>query len=176
VTWFLEYSNFWFEQMNLAELFAIIGFALGIVLAQKVTSTYEKFYQIEESVVRLAASLSSIASIIDSLKPGEGTRGTYEWGQEFLRALKDSRGTASSMATANQRLYRTIGSTEKQPSEMSVAYMQLVETATFCLNRKKRLTPKPYDSMLQQATVLYLFMLAIFLPGWSGMLSIALGT
>jgi hypothetical protein len=176
VIWFLEYSNFWFEQMNLAELFAIIGFALGIVLAQKVTSTYEKFYQIEESVVRLAASLSSIASIIDSLKPGEGTRGTYEWGQEFLRALKDSRGTASSMATANQRLYRTIGSIEKQPSEMSVAYMQLVETATFCLNRKKRLTPKPYDSMLQQATVLYLFMLAIFISGWSGMLSVALGT
>ncbi|MBI2917097.1 MAG: ion transporter [Chloroflexi bacterium] len=176
IVWTLEYHGFWVRDLNLGELFAIIGFALGIALAQKVATTYEKFLGIEESVVRLAASLSSLREIIDYVRPGEGTCVTHAWGSAFLRALQDREATSSAMVLPNRQLYQAVGTLEQQPAEMAVTYAQLVETATYCLNRKMRLTPRPYDSMLQQATVLYLAMLALFLPGWAGMLSVLLGT
>jgi hypothetical protein len=166
--WLLEHNGFWFPEMDLAELFAIIGFALGIVLSQKVTSTYQKFYEIEQSLVHLVASLSSLANMIDYIKSGAGTRATHEWARAFLHALKDPRGDTASMIVSNQQFYKALGQFEDQPADIAVTYAHLVDTATTCLAGKRLLTPRPYDSMLQQATVLYLFMLTLFLPGWGG--------
>lgn len=72
VIWLMEANGFWVAESNLGELFAIIGFALGIVLSQKVAATYDKFLQVQEAVVRLTSVLSSLADILDLAAPGLG--------------------------------------------------------------------------------------------------------
>jgi len=43
VIWILEYNDLWYSNQNLGELFAIIGFALGIILSQKIGVSYNKY-------------------------------------------------------------------------------------------------------------------------------------
>lgn len=57
VIWILESYNLWIHDANLGELFAIIGFALGIILSQKIGVSYDKFLGIEETIVRIYGSL-----------------------------------------------------------------------------------------------------------------------
>lgn len=176
VFWLLEALNIWSIESNLGELFSIIGFALGIILSQKVASTYAKFLQIEEQMVRLAGTLSTFATILEHTKPGSGGHVIYEWGRSFLRVFLNPRATMSDMTEPNRALYAALAACEAQPGELAMKYASVLETATFCFQSRDSRTPRPYDSLLQHATVTYLVLLTVFIPGWSGMLSVLVAT
>jgi hypothetical protein len=175
LVWGLEALGFWVFHSNLGELFAIVGFALGIILSQKVAATYDKFLQVEDQVMRMTASLSGLADILDAAKPGSG-RYAHEWARAFLHALRDPAGGFDGVSKAGQALHNSLAAIESQPGDLAMKYLELQENAAYCLGRSKRLTPRPYDSLLQQATVMYLVLLAAFIPGWSGFLSVVVAS
>ncbi|MBI4201965.1 MAG: ion transporter [Chloroflexi bacterium] len=176
VIWMVEYFGFWFSEASLGELFAVIGFALGIVLSQKVAASYEKFLQMHESQVQIAGILSSLAVFLNQFEPGQGTRLTRTWAQAFLEALQQGHTQSSTLAVASQELYNTIAAQQPHPAYLGSAYLDLMKTSRYTMFKRNYLTPRPYDSLLQQSTVLYIFMLALFVPGWVGLVSVAVAT
>ena len=172
VAWVLEHYGFWIKDPNLGELFAIIGFALGIILSQKIGVSYGKFIQVEEAVVRIYGTLSSLKLILNQVKPDLGNVTVGNWAKEFLRLLEDPGANNYDIHKANQELYRVVSQTEDKPADVTNMYTSIVQDTALCLSKKFRLTPKAYDTLLQQATVLYLALIAVFIPGATGMISV----
>ncbi|NQU99705.1 MAG: ion transporter [Parcubacteria group bacterium] len=176
VIWGLEYAGLWSPNANLGELFAIIGFALGIILSQKIGVTYDKFIQIEETVVRIYSNLQSLILILNNVKGGLGTNVCKRWAKTFLEELNRKGNESQKLQQADQELHNAILQAEEKPAELAILYSDICNNAAFCLSKKVRLTPKPYDTLLHQATILYLLLIAIFIPGLTGLISVLVAT
>ena len=176
IIWILEYYGFWFENSGLGELFAIIGFALGIILSQKIAAAYDKFVQVEEMTVQLYGTLSSLKLILNKVKPKLGTKICYEWGNTFIKLLEDPKANNYKINEVNKELYDAIYQVESVPAELAVLHGDIVRDSAFVLGKKVRLTPKPYDTLLNRATILYILLVAIFIPGGTGMISVLIAT
>jgi hypothetical protein len=174
--WALEHFGLWIENPNLGELFAIIGFALGIILSQKIASTYEKFVQVEEASVRIYGSLSALCDILNQSKPGVGNQLCKTWARKFLALLEDPLANNSLINLPNREFYAGIYEFERTPADLSVMYTEITRDAAYCLSKKVRITPKPYDTLLQQSTIVYLFLIATFIPGLTGLISVLSAT
>lgn len=176
IVWGLETFDLWINIPGLGELFAIIGFALGIILSQKISATYDKFLQVEEGTIRLYGTLNSLREILNNQKKNLGTQIIKDWAGSFLNILKDPKADNFRINKDNIKLYQTIFQVEKTPSELAILHGEICKDAAFCLSKKNRLTPKAYDTLLHQATILYLALIAVFIPGISGMISVFVAT
>jgi hypothetical protein len=175
--WLLESHGMWFTSPGLGDLLTIIGFALGIILSQKIGVSYDKFIRVEEASVRIYGNLQTLRLILNDRKPGLGTKTCAEWAQAFLNILQDPSADGYALHSHTERLYRPIADIETAvPDQFWTIHSQLCCDASFCLNKKLRLTPKPYDLLLHQATVIYLMLIAVFIPGLTGMLSVLVAT
>ena len=168
----LEKKGLWFSSASLNELFAIIGFALGIILSQKIGVSYDKYIQVEASVIRLYGTLRALRNILEKVKPGLGALAVRNWASTFLKLLEDPKADNYLINKANDELYLAISQLESQPSEMATQYLDICRDAVYALSKKVRLTPKAYDTLLHQATVFYLILIAVFIPGWAGIISV----
>jgi predicted membrane chloride channel (bestrophin family) len=174
---FLESHELWIHDTNLEQLFAIIGFALGIILSEKIQMTHNKFWEVENSISRLAATLKTLEHVFDNYHPGEGKLVTREWIKTFLALMKDSKADNSKIHVANAKLYESIVKIEPQkPADVHNYFLRVCEDADFCLSKKAHLTPRAYDTLLHQSTLLYLALIAVFIPGVTGLISVLVAT
>ncbi len=176
IVWVLEANRIWLNIQGLGELFAIIGFALGIILSQKIASTYDKFLEVEATIIRLYGSLRSLREILNLQKKGLGIRMTKEWINAFLSLLKNPKANNFEINDANIKLYKEIYPFEKAPADLAVMYSDICRDGAFCLSKKVRITPKAYDTLLHQSTMLYLGLIVVFIPGLTGLISIFVAT
>lgn len=174
--WVLEYYHFWISNADLGNLFAIIGFALGIILSQKIGVSYDKFIQVEEASIRLYGTLRSLSLILDAKKKKIGTIAAKEWAHAFLVLLENAKADNFTIQKANTQLYKSILQIENTPSELAILHGDICRDAAFCLSKKVRLTPKAYDTLLHQATMLYLALITVFIPGITGVISVVTAT
>ncbi len=174
--WILEYFGYWFSNQSLGELFAIIGFALGIVLSQKIAASYDKFIQVEEASVRIYGTLQSLTMILNKIEPDLGTKTCKSWAKKFLELLENPKADNYQIHQANDELYQVISKVEPAPAEMAILHGDICRDAAFCLSKKVRLTPKAYDTLLHQSTILYMVLIIVFIPGFTGMLSVFIAT
>ncbi len=170
--WALEHYGFWINNSSLSELFAIIGFALGIILSQKIGVSYGKFIQVEEAIIRIYGALSSLKLILNGVEDGLGNKIVKNWAAIFIQNLENPQTENLAIHTANAEMYLAVIKTEEKPGEMATMYTNICQDAALCLSKKSRLTPKAYDNLLQQATILYLTLTAIFIPGLTGLISV----
>jgi hypothetical protein len=176
IIWILEYNHFWMPKANIGELLTIIGFSLGIILSQKIASTYSKFLQVDETIVHLHGTLVSLSLILDKGRIGPGEKTCKRWAQEFIRILEDENAENHEIHIAHSDLYNALSQLEDTPAEMAGLHVDICRDAAFCLTKKTRLTPKPYDTLLHQSTMLYLFLLSVFIPGITGLFSVLIAT
>lgn len=176
VVWLLEANGLWLNDPSLGELFAIIGFALGIILSQKIGVTYDKFTQVEEAVMRLHGTLRSLTLVLDRVKIGLGSRACHRWAKVFLHLLQDQKAGNQAIYLANMDLYKAMAQGEEHPGELAMLHGEICRDAEFCLSKKVRVTPKAYDTLLHQVTMLYFAMIVVFLPGLTGMVSVIVAT
>lgn len=176
VVWILESRGMWLSNADLGNLFAIIGFALGIILSQKIGVSYNKFLQIEETVIGLYGELRSLALMLDRIKPKLGTKLTKEWAKEFLLLLENPKADNFAIHGVNAKLYNAIADIEKESGNMAVLCGDIAKDAAFCLSKKTRITPKAYDTLLHQSTMLYFALITVFIPGITGLISIVVAT
>lgn len=176
VIWVLETFHLWIVNTDLGELFAIIGFALGIILSQKIGVSYDKFLGIEEAIIRIYGRLRSLSLILDGKIDSQGSKVTSEWAKEFIKLISDPKADDFIIHQYNAKLYSFISKIEKQPGEVTMLCGEIAQDAAYCLSKKVRITPKAYDTLLHQATMLYLLLITVFIPGIAGMISIILAT
>lgn len=176
IIWALEVHGFWLQDPSLGELFAIIGFALGIILSQKIGVTYSKFVEVEETVMRITATLRSVILILNKVEARLGTNACLRWSKEFYELITDPVANNAKIYPYNDELYEAISRAEDSPAEMAVMHSQICNDAAFCLGKKVRVTPKAYDTLLHQVTMLYFAMIIIFIPGFTGLVSVVLAT
>ncbi|MBI4653299.1 ion transporter [Candidatus Kuenenbacteria bacterium] len=176
IIWILESYGLWISNANLGELFAIIGFALGIILSQKIGVSYDKFIQVEEAVVRLYGILQSLMLALNKIEPELGTRSCQKWAKLFLDILEDPKADNFEIFKANNELFESISKIEGVSVDLANLQGDICRDADFCLSKKNRLIPKAYDTLLQQSTMLYLALTAIFIPGITGMISVIVAT
>jgi hypothetical protein len=176
--WALEDGGRWLSDPNLGVLFTIIGFALGIVLSQKIATTHAKYLQVEEASARLYSSLQTLSTMLNNGKVrfGYGTRRCAQWTREYLKVLEKPDADNASLTKENQRLFSDIIAVKNVHEYAIEVFQNIQEDANFTLGKKVRVTPKAYDNLLHQATLLYLALLVAFIPGLSGMLSIVVTT
>jgi hypothetical protein len=171
IIWGLEYHRLWIFDAQLGQLFAIVGFALGIILSQKIGVSYAKFLEVEATVMRLIGMLQSLSIILNKIQPNLGTKACLDWSQTFLRQLESNHPNHHKLLDANAALLDTIMSIENQPAHLATLHVNINHNAAFCLCKVNRLTPKAYDFLLHKATIFYLLLITLFVPGLTGMIS-----
>ncbi len=166
----LERYNLWITETNLQELFAIIGFSLGIILSQKIGTTSDKFTQVEEATVRITSTLLTLQAI--------APKSLYkEWADLFLQTLHaPTPQHQAALHSKSHDIFEVIHTMEPQPSDITILYRELLSDTNYCISKAKRLTPQAYDTLLHQATVVYLLLITLFLPGVTGLISVAIAT
>ena len=174
--WLLESRNIWIEVPNLSELFAIIGFALGIVLAQKIAASHQKYLQIEEILFQLHGQLLALEQMIEHENPKKGTKVVATWLESFLIHLEDEKSVIKDLDPANRELYSHMQKLETHPAEMAIFFKEICSQSAFVFGKKNNSTPPVYDNLLQQATILYLFLMVIFIAGPIGLISVLAAT
>ena len=98
------------------------------------------------------------------------------WVKAFLALLKDPTADNFAIHSANTKLYKTILEIETHPAELAILHGEICKDAAFCLSKKVRLTPKAYDTLLHQSTVFYIALIAVFIPGATGIVSVLSAT
>ncbi|OGG60867.1 hypothetical protein A3C86_00340 [Candidatus Kaiserbacteria bacterium RIFCSPHIGHO2_02_FULL_49_16] len=178
IIWVLESYNLWIPDSQLGTLFTIIGFVLGIILSQKIGVSYGKFIEVGEAVVRIRARLGSLETMLNNAEKGLGTGACTEWGRSFYLLLThpQEQDDTRRMGEANAKLHEAVLMVEKNVSWITIFIIDIIQDARFCLSKKTRLVPKPYDTLLHQSTMLYLALVVIFIPGMAGMLSALVAT
>ncbi|MFA6255514.1 MAG: ion transporter [Patescibacteria group bacterium] len=176
IIWILESYGLWISNADLGQLFAIIGFALGIILSQKIGVSYDKFIQVEEAAVRLYGTLQSLTTILNKIEPGLGTKSCKKWAKEFLALLEDPQADNYKIFEINNELFESVSRIEGVSVDLANLQGDICRDAAFCLSKKVRLTPKAYDTLLHQSVMLYLALTAVFIPGLTGMISVVVAT
>ncbi len=171
VIWLLESRGLWVHA-DLNELFGIIGLTLSIILAEKIEMTHTKFLQVENASVDLYATLTTFLHLIDRLTPGKGKTLIKEWTKDFLRLLHDPKADNTLINKSNEKLYKEVARIEPKAADVHNYYLKLLEDSYFCLSKKEHLTPRAYDTLLHQSTLLYLVLIALFVPGVIGLITV----
>lgn len=174
--WLLEARNLWFSTPDLSNLFGTMGFALGIILSQKIGVSYDKFLNIEETILRIYGNLRTLSLILDKKKPGFGKKIISEWVSAFLFLLENPKSQNHLLHPADEKLYSEVAKIERQPAELAILCGEIATDAAMCLSKKVRITPKAYDVLLHQATIVYLLLMVMFIPGIVGVGSVVIAT
>jgi len=175
--WILESRWLWIANTDFGTLFTIIGFSLGVVLSQKIWKSYSKYLFIQDSMYSLHWKLMPLQQIINLMSPKSWDKLIYEWLKGFMDVYQSKpEGSLSKVRKLNEKLYKDaskIGNTEFIPFHRLTAMMSaMFEKAIIIQSKRINKTPLAYNLLLQQTIIIYLLLLAIFIPGWKGLLSV----
>lgn len=170
----LERNGFWLQDYNLETTFAVVGFALGIVLSQKIGVAYTKFILLEDAVTRIHGNLLSITTLLKAHTKKPKLKAIEDWLTTFHAILLRKKKKAEFYAV-DAKLYESIqGLIESSPkfADLIRIYSKVNEDASFMLNRMDALTPVAYDKLLHRSTLIYSMLMVIFLPGVTGIVAV----
>jgi predicted membrane chloride channel (bestrophin family) len=179
IIYFLEINGYWFEPYNLETMFAVIGFALGIILSQKIGVAYTKFILLEDSIIKIHGILLSLNSILKEYhKKDVASKVLQEWTDIFHEIVLRSK-SKQEFSQINDKLYKEIHKLiEKEANygNLLLLYSDLNKEASFIMNRMDALTPRAYDQILHRSTIIYSLLMIVFLPGISGIVATIIAT
>ncbi len=177
----LEIYNVLDVTAELGQLFAIVGFALGIALGQNVRVAHQKFVEVEETALRIHALMISIYYVLsshDSTK-NQCDKIAWEWLESLIQLLERSE-TASKQRfyRVNRQLYDLSVPLEKSPVFVQLGrdYTYLNTSVSFILERMNAHIPRPFSNLLQRTTLIYIALMAVFVPGLPGLISVIVAT
>ncbi len=170
--WILETHGLWPENQDLGALFSIIGFALGIILAEKVSATQGKYFAIRDSLFQLRGLLISFSYLISSVDQ----QVLREWLQHFLKYFHTEDSYGKELLEEYKHLFLLAQKYENHPADIMVLAKEITVESNFLLQKKQDFIPLAYNLLLQQANLLYLFLVTLFLPGATGLISVIIAT
>ena len=176
IIWVMESNWFWIKNTDLNELFAIIWFSLWILLSQKIWVSYQKFLDIENILLKMKWTLFSLFTILESKEKWIWKTICKKWLWVFLKNLKENKKEWENMMIENTNLYKVIEKYEEKPADLAVIHWELCRDSSFCFWKNLKPTPKAYDDLLQQSTIFYIFLISIFIPWLTWIISVLAST
>lgn len=175
--WILESKWLWILNTDFGTLFTIIGFSLGVVLSQKIGKSYSKYLFIQDSMYSLHGKLMPLQQIINLMSPKSWDKLIFQWLDGFMSIYQNSpEGSVWRVRRLNEDLYKEtskIWNTEFIPFHRLTAMMSaMFEKAIVIQSKRINKTPLAYNLLLQQTILIYLLLLAIFIPGGKWMISV----
>lgn len=176
--WILEYHTAWIPEVDLKTLFTIIGFSLWVILSQKIWRSYGKYVKIQDSFYSLHWKLSSLQNNINLMSEKKWDSLVYKWLDEYMKIYYQNKNTGSlkEVRKINHKLFENaskIWNTELIPfHRLSAMMLSVFELAVTIQCKRINRTPRTYNLMLQQVILLYLLLLAVFIPWFVGMISV----
>lgn len=157
-------------------LLTVMGFALGIVLSQKVAISYEKQRVIRDSMYELIGTVSALNNVLNAAKRKSGDECIKEWLKTFIDIFYHiDKSSMLVLLKSNHDLYKEIAAISKgnedAPKGISEIFNNLCEKSSFIINRKTSYIPFTYNQLLMQVTFGYVVLLLILIPGLPGMLA-----
>ena len=176
--WFLENAGLWIEGPSLGNLFTVFGLSIGIVLSLKLGATYQKYLRINEVVLRIRGRLLHLQALLErhSDELDRGRDAVQTWARLFIELFNEKTTNTEKFQSANETLLDFTGSIEKQPGPISVLHSELSGDAAFILGIGRGRTPQAYNDLLHQAVLIYLILIALFIPGALGLIAVAIAT
>ena len=173
----LESQKIWVIESNFDTLFTVIGFALGVVLSQKVGTSFAKYIDVQDALYRLHGKLASLQCNLNIMKKGQGDIIVRDWLRTYLKTYHGPiEGSAKNTRIINEKFYNAaakIGNTDLIPFHRLAAMMALLfEESIYIQSKKTNRTPAAYNILLQQTTLIYLILLLVFIPGMKGFISV----
>jgi len=167
VIFLLETKGFWINIEGLETAFGVVGFAIGLILSQKLGIAYNKIIAVEDSILKIAGILENLKFQI------KGSKLLSTWLDKFIKIL-EGEAQHIELQPIHNEIGQTIDKTELQVSKLILyqEYRLLSQEKNFVLNRAVIETPDAYDSFLKRVTILYSIFLIIFLPGYIGLISV----
>ncbi len=168
---------------ELKELFGVVGFALGITLGQNVRMAYIKFVRVEESALRLHAYVMCLYGLLNFHPETRAQRDAVLW--RWLEALtvlleRNPSSSRKRFYSANRELFELGRLVADKPSflysQFGRDFTRLNIETSYLFNRMDSHIPLQLTRLLQRTTLIYLILLALFVPGFSGLLSVMVAT
>ncbi|MDD9953176.1 MAG: ion transporter [Candidatus Woesearchaeota archaeon] len=161
----LETNGYWFTIDDLETVFGVVGFAIGLILSQKLGIAYGKIILVEDALLRVVGSLQSMRQYLPK-------KLIQLWAMTLIAVL-ESKKKATLMTAVHEKLGKA---TKKKRGVAQYfafhEYRQLSQDLQFILNRAVIETPPVYDIFLKRITIVYTVLLIVFLPGYIGLISV----
>lgn len=119
---------------------------------------------------------------LDGMKPKFGEKCVKQWGKEFIKIFNsEDKGNALRLKKINEKFYntihRTLGNDSMIPHHRFAALMsRFFTSANRIVIIKSTYTPEVYNAFLHQIVIMYIFLLCVFIPGVSGVVSVLFAT
>jgi len=175
--WF-EHRGIWNPSPDFIELLGIVGFALGVIFGQKISVVYQKFLAVDDTLLEIRASLASLSYFLNECQKDLGNKTIKPWLQAFSKSMHTANQYEAHavMDLAGKTLYDQVKKIEEKPAQLALFTAKLKRDAAFVLGEKSRMAPAAYDNMLQQATLVYITLLCLFVPGVAGVVFVTIAT
>ncbi len=165
----------------LKTLFTIIGFSLGVILSQKIGKSYGKYIKIQDLFYSLHGKLHALQQNINIMSSKTWDKLIFNWLSGYISVYHENKdsGSLKHVRKLNAKLYATtskIGNTDHIPFHRLAAMMSsMFELAIVIQSKRINRTPITYNLLLQQVVLVYLLLLAVFIPGFVWMISVVFG-
>ena len=157
----LEQQAWWLRTSNLTELLSVVGFAIGLLLAQKLSVAQERIYAIEEGIDTIIGSLRIIRNT---------NHDCFETVQRFSTELERFLATGQAreqLMLALDEMMKALGDEDNSWFAEAVA-----QRTQFVVHRVESRTPEPYDTFLRRVTLVYGSVVVMFMPGLVGLVAV----
>ncbi len=163
VTLSFEDKAWWPSLEDLKTVLAVVGFAIGVLLATKLGSAQSRMREVETVVCQIVAVLQVIRAALSD------DTGLREWSRRLETAVGSGEEIGTFAAGTVELTTQLV--TEKVPEPYVLALRQQGE---LLINRASAGTPGAYDRFLRNVMLVYALAVIIALPGLVGFLSAAL--
>lgn len=179
---YLENKGFWFDFGDFSLLFTIIGFALGVVLSNKIRNSYQKYLKLEDNIFELHGKLNSLSANMNIMakEKGMGNAGlkiVHDYLDGFIEIFKgEKEGAVRKLRILNRQMYTEaakLGNSTMIPFHRLAAMMLgIYEESNYIMSKRVAFTPQEYDKFVIHMIVFYLLLITLFIPGINGLLSV----
>lgn len=153
----------WPEFENITVILGLVTFSLAMLLGTKLGVLNTRMYSIEDAICRCVGALKifweSDQNQRDSLK---------QWATSFYETIKNpTKEKISIMREANNILYGSLVISQNGPN-----LANFTRDVAFILHRSTAVSPKSYENLLRDITVIFTMVIIFVIPGLTGLASV----
>jgi hypothetical protein len=175
---YLEFNNLWLDNLQLGDLFGIVGFALGIIISQKIGVAHDKLITVEIGTAEVASITEAMMETMNNTKKNSGTI-MIQWLEHYYDLLKrggNRRFFDKTHSDLMKTIFRVTTKDHAVRESLCDSYVLISQKAHVVLNRMDNRIPKAYDVLLHQSVLIYCLLLTLFIPGFAGVISVMIAT
>ena len=158
-----EGHPFWPEFENVGVILGLVTFSLAMLLGTKLGVLNTRLYSIEDAICRCVGGLKIFWESDHNHRVLLKT-----WSENFYDAITNpTKEKVSVMRVANNTLYQSLVVSQNGPN-----LANFTRDVAFILHRATAISPKSYENLLRDITVIFTTVIIFVIPGLTGLVSV----